>query len=258
MATIIQPFSKFINECAVNLKQRNLTGIAITSANKLLLLCGSDPSRVDIYSDCRTYEDNIELTSPPWGITVVPGTNKAVVTLPGEKSIQFININNTNDSNKIEIGEKIEIGDEGYGVTAVKDSIYIGGKDKVIILNAVGSREGEIQVGGLIISDLLYNEEKDQLLLRKEGRLCCIKLNGNDIYEYIISGHRGLAVDKQGRVYVSGNVSHEIHRLSPDGNLDVVLSNDVHEPRDMTFNNDFTTLFVIKQRGDALTGYGCE
>jgi hypothetical protein len=48
----------------------------------------------------KTYEDEISLTSVPWGITVVPCTDKAVVTLPGEGSIQFINTTNNTKDNK--------------------------------------------------------------------------------------------------------------------------------------------------------------
>jgi hypothetical protein len=52
--------------------------------------------KVYIYKDCKTYEDEISFTSQPWGITVVPCTDKAVVTLPWERSIQFINTTNNN------------------------------------------------------------------------------------------------------------------------------------------------------------------
>ena len=69
------------------------------------------------------------MTSPPDCITVVPCTDKAVVTLPREGSIQFINTTNNTKDNKIKIGEVC------HGVTAGKDNIYIGGEDKVIILN---------------------------------------------------------------------------------------------------------------------------
>jgi hypothetical protein len=72
------------------------------------------------------------VTSEPYCITVVPCTDKAVVTLPDERSIQFINTTNNTKDNKINIGE------ECRGVTAVKDKIYIGGEDKVIILNIDG------------------------------------------------------------------------------------------------------------------------
>jgi hypothetical protein len=103
-----------------------------------LLLCNYKPSRVYIYKDCKTYEDEISFTSGPYCITVVPCTDKAVVTLPCELSIQFINTTNNTKHNKIKIGEVCE------GVTAVKDKIYIGGFNKVIILNTDGSRVREM------------------------------------------------------------------------------------------------------------------
>jgi hypothetical protein len=63
-----------------------LTDMAVTSDSKLLL-CNHSDKKVNIYKDYKTYEDEISLTSYPWGITVVPCTDKAVVTLPYELSI---------------------------------------------------------------------------------------------------------------------------------------------------------------------------
>jgi hypothetical protein len=153
----------------------------------------------------------------------------------------------------------IDIGEWCYGVTAVKDKIYIGGVDKVIILNIDGSLVRKIATTG-INYNLLYNERNDQLLLRQEGRLCCINLDGHVIYRYDISGWRGLAVDQQGHVYISGLDSHDIHRLSPDGTFrDIVLSkhDGVDEPRSITFNNDFTKLFIING-GKTVLVYSCK
>jgi hypothetical protein len=75
--------------------------------------------------------DNLCMSSAPHMYTV-PCTDKAVVTLPGENSIQFINTTNNTKDNKIKIEEWCG------GVTAVKDKIYIGGDNKVIILNIDG------------------------------------------------------------------------------------------------------------------------
>ena len=220
--------------------------MAVTSDNKLLL-CNYKPSRVYIYKDYKTYEDKISFTSDPYCITVVPCTDKAVVTLPWENSIQFINTTNNTKDNKIDIGEWCR------GVTAVKDKIYIGGLDKVIILNTDGSRVRKIAIDGGDNNNLLYNERNDQLLLRQFRRLCCINLDGHVIYRYDISGQRGLAVDQEGHVYISGLDSHDIHRLSPDGTFrDIVLSkhDGVDRPLGIKFNNDFTKLFIIN--GDIL------
>jgi hypothetical protein len=254
-----QTLTEFIKEGRVNLKrgvQYDLTDMAVTSDNKLLL-CNYDDKKVYIYKDYKTYEDEISLTSEPWGITVVPCTDKAVVTLPDEESIQFINTTNNTKDNKINIGE------EGcHGVTAVKDKIYIGGEDKVIILNIDGSLVRKIATHDGYNYNLLYNERNDQLLLRQDGkRLCCINLDGHVIYRYDISGHGGLAVDQQGHVYISGRHSHDIHRLSPDGTFrDIVLSkhDGVDGPRNITFNNDFTKLFIINEGGESVLVYSCK
>jgi hypothetical protein len=54
-----------------------------------------------------------------------------------------------------------------WSVTAGKDKIYIGGIDKVIILNTEGSFVREITTHG-DNNNLLYNERNDQLLLRQD------------------------------------------------------------------------------------------
>jgi DNA-binding beta-propeller fold protein YncE len=254
---IRKPLTKFIKEGEVNLRhgeQYYLTGMTVTSDNKLLL-CNykSSHPKVYIYKDYKTYEDEISFTSAPYCITVVPCTDKAVVTLPGEGSIQFINTTNNTKDKQINIGEWCK------GVTAVKDTIYIGGKGKVLILNTDGSRVREITTHGYNYN-LLYNERNDQLLLRQQGRLCCINLDGHVIYRYDISRCRGLAVDRQGYAYISGDDSSHIQRLSPDGTFcDIVISKHVgvDRPHGITFNTDFTKLFIIN-RGKTVLVYSCK
>ena len=253
-----QTLTEFIKEDKINLppgERYNLTDIAVTSDNKLLL-CNykSSHPKVYIYKDYKTYEDEISFTSRPWCITVVPCTDKAVVNILDERSIQFINTTNNTKNNKIYIGELC------LGVTAGKDNIYIGGDDKVIILNTEGSFVREITTNGGFNYNLLYNERNDQLLLRQREGLCCINLDGHVIYRYDISGFLGgLAVDQQGHVYISG--ADDIHRLSPDGTFrDIVLSkhDGVDRPRGITFNNDFTKLFIINREGRTVLVYSCK
>ena len=104
-----QTLTEFIKEGEVKLKrgkQYGLTNMAVTSDNKLLLCnCESSHKKVYIYKDYKTYKDKISFTSRPHSITVVPCTDKAVVTLQDERSIQFINTTKNTKNNKINIGE---------------------------------------------------------------------------------------------------------------------------------------------------------
>jgi hypothetical protein len=80
-----QTLTEFIKEGEVNLTRGvlyNLSDMAVTSDNKLLL-CNYSDKKVYIYKDYKTYEDEISFTSPHDCITVVPCTDKAVVTLTG-------------------------------------------------------------------------------------------------------------------------------------------------------------------------------
>ena len=66
-------------------------------------------------------------------------------------------------------------------------------------------------------------------------------------------------MDQQGHVYISD--SHDIHRLSPDGTFrDIVLSehDGVDWPECITFNNDFTKLFIINGGGRTVLVYSCK
>ena len=252
-----KPLTEFIKEGELNLipgEAYDLRCMAVTSDNKLLL-CNYESShpKVYIYRDCKTYEDEIRFTSKPWSITVVPCTEKAVVTLPKEESIQFINTTTKRKDKKIRTGEGCR------GVTVVKDKIYLDGVTQVLILNTDGSRVREITTDACYKFNIVYNDKNGQLLLREMRTLRCINLDGHLIYRYTVSGGLGLTVDRQDYVYLCGNKSNDIHRLSPDGTFrDIVLSehDGVDQPFGIAFNNDFTKLFIINKTKTVLV-YSC-
>jgi hypothetical protein len=164
----------------------DLSDMAVTSDNKLLL-CTYRDKKVYIYKDYKTYEDKISFTSEPCCITVVPCTDKAVVTLPSY--------------------------------------LYITWPSKLIQHNPPSCLNNNWSFLSL------YNK----LLLEPRSV---------DIF---------LTSEQQGHVYISG--ADDIHRLSPDGTFrDIVLSkhDGVDEPWSITFNNDFTKLFIIN--GGSLIG----
>ncbi|VDI01419.1 Hypothetical predicted protein [Mytilus galloprovincialis] len=97
--------------------------ICVTGDNKLLLTnySGLYP-KLFVYKDCKDYETGFMFSCYPLCVAVIPGTDKAVVTLPNDKSIQFIN------TKKMTKGDTVNVGFTCHGITAGHDRIYVGGE----------------------------------------------------------------------------------------------------------------------------------
>ncbi|CAC5369291.1 unnamed protein product [Mytilus coruscus] len=82
----------------------SLTDVSITVDNKLIFsyYTSLDP-KLYIFSDFQDNETEITFSSSPFGCAVMPGTDRAVVTLPEENSIEFINTLNMTKGGKVEV-----------------------------------------------------------------------------------------------------------------------------------------------------------
>ncbi|XP_063448461.1 E3 ubiquitin-protein ligase TRIM45-like [Mytilus trossulus] len=94
----------------------NPFSVSVTNNNKLLItnIASSNP-KLYVYRDCKDYETEIAFSSAPDGVAVIPGTDRAVITLPSEGSIQFINTTDMTKSNKVNVGFTC------YGIAAGRD-----------------------------------------------------------------------------------------------------------------------------------------
>lgn len=159
-------------------------------------------------------------------------------------------------------GNKVNVGFTCLGVTAADDKIIVGDENVVHILDKTGTKQTKLKLGGLgNICFLHYNRTSNQILCRGNGKMKCVDLHGRLIYQYDVDGSSGMAVDRDGNVYLGGYSTHDIHRLSSDGQFrDIVLTNTdgINRPYGMTFNNDFTKLFVINNSYSEVQIYNCK
>lgn len=88
-----------------------------------LLLCNQKSNVLLVYSDSGDYLQDCKLSGEPCDIAVIPGENKAVVTLPYQSLIKFIDIITMKASSKYSIPV-------GSGVAIVKDTICVGGYER--------------------------------------------------------------------------------------------------------------------------------
>jgi hypothetical protein len=70
-----------------------------------------------------------------------------------------------------------------------------------------------------------------------------------------LRGPSDICSDDYGHVYVSGQCSHNIHRLMEDGNMiDIPLSSQhgIKYPVAMCFNGNYTKLYIVNEWGKSV------
>ncbi|XP_052075078.1 uncharacterized protein LOC127712600 [Mytilus californianus] len=235
----------------------NLIDICVTGDNKLLLANYSslDP-KLYVYRDYKDYETEITFSDDPFDVDVIPGTDRAVFTLPDEKSIQFINTTKMSKCDKVKVGFKC------YGITAGCERIYVGGEDGIIkTLDSHGKILKTITLGSDYIYFMSYDDIHEQFIVRCANKLLCVKLDGTLVYSKDVSGTAGITRDRQGNIYYGGNYNNNVQRMSSDWeNCEEMINkdNDINRPYGICFNNDFTKLFVINNLYESVYVYKCK
>lgn len=95
---------------------------------------------------------------------------------------------------------------------------------------------------------MFYRKDFNQLLCRSTKGLFIVENNDKVNKICQVDGQSGLAIDPQGYIYLSQFASNGIQRLNPEVKpCDDVLTNDkgINQPCCITFNKDYTKLFVV-------------
>ncbi|XP_063397047.1 uncharacterized protein LOC134681374 [Mytilus trossulus] len=235
----------------------NFVDVSITEDNKLLLTnyTGLCP-KLYFYRECKEYEGEITFTSDPRGVAVIACSDRAVVTLPKEKSVQFIN------TKQIIKKEKVNVKFECLAVSAGRDNIYVGGNNGTIkTLDTNGTILQSINHGDADIYFLLYDNIHEQFIVRYDNKLSRVKSDGTLVFSKDVSCRAGVTFDRQGNIYFGNHRTNNIQRISPDGkNCEQMLNQDdgIHYPYGMCFNNDFTKLFVVNNNCKSVDVYKCK
>lgn len=253
----ITPITSIKRESELKLKNGhdyNLTGIAVTNDNKLLL-CNFSFSDKDlyIYSNCDGYETRISFSSRPYGVAVLPKDDMALVTLPEEKNFQYVNLKAATKCNEIGTAEAC------YAICTNMKYIFLGGIGNVYILDLEGSFLRKIITQYLEkIYSMCFSENSQQVICRNRKRLLGLKLTGDVVYTHNVRGESGLTLDGEGNVYYSDETLNKIIRISSDGNYEFgIPKNDKGKgPNAIAFSKSFTKLFIIS-RFESVQIYSC-
>ncbi|CAC5423542.1 unnamed protein product [Mytilus coruscus] len=162
---------------------------------------------------------------------------QAVVTLPRQSYVQFIN------TKSLAIDKTVKVGEGCFAITTAGDCIAVGTTAEIRIFKQNGENMNKIALKDPFqfkyVRSLYYDHNNGSIIYRKPELIYRIQLNGSVSYQYELSGEAGLAVDTQGHVYVSEQNKSEIQRLLPDGRLrDVILKekDGIKSPFAIAFN----------------------
>ncbi|CAC5369290.1 unnamed protein product [Mytilus coruscus] len=232
----------------------DLRNLSITKDNILLLIDDSQSSQtLYVYRDCKYYETKIKFASSPYRADVISGTQRAVVNLPTELSIQFINTTNMTK------GDKIKVGFVCYEITSNCDILYVGGQSGIIkIFDINGKIKKTIKQGAQYIYQMLYDDVQKQLIAQCPNTILCVKVDGTLVYSKDAPGVTGVTFDQDCNIYFDYFNNSKIQRMSSDAKTcEEMINRDdgIIQPHGICFNNDFTKLFVINNEGTSVFVY---
>ncbi|VDI81181.1 Hypothetical predicted protein [Mytilus galloprovincialis] len=157
---------------------------------------------------------------------------------------------------------KVNVGFACVGIAAGRDRIYVGGEGGIIkTLDTNGTILKSIQYGYDCIYFIAYDDIHDHLIVRCVGKLFCVKLDGTLVYSKDVSGISGVTLDRQGNIYFCDYHGSNIQRISSGGKSSEEMlnkDNGISQPYGMSFNNDFTKLFVINNKYTSVCVYKCK
>lgn len=240
-----------------------ITDVAVTADDKLFLCdlqkgCDNIPV-FKIIQRRLIYIRTLSVPSRPFGIAVLTGTDKAIVTMPYKSYVQFI------DTNTLTMDKTINVGQHCFGIATTGEYIAVGKRRDITILKQNGENFRNIVISDLLdnsryVNSLHYNHNDGNITYRIMGLINRIQLDGTLLYSYEVSGEGGIAVDKQGLLYVCENEKSEIQRLLPDGQVhDVVMTkrDEIKDPYAIAFNRGFTK-FVVTSTTGLVQIYNCK
>ncbi len=241
----------------------NITGMVVTDDDHLLL-CDYNSGKgklVTVYYHSGRYMKAIDVMYRPWDIAIIPRTHRAIVTFGSMTSqIQFINLQTfTQDNKLITIPNSTNI----CGIAATSDNIIVGDRGRIHCLDTEGTYLRIITLSTGTATQYISIGHNNQIYYTTTSSINCVNWDGTEVFYYKIpneKGHRKIAIDRNGNVYVAGYHTHTIQRLHSDGTVDCVVLNEgdeVKQPVSICFNKSCDKLYMANWNSCVVHVYSC-
>ncbi|XP_063420356.1 uncharacterized protein LOC134705570 [Mytilus trossulus] len=165
------------------------------------------------------------------------------------------------DLNLSKPGRKIKIEGHCYGITSVKDKIWVENQPRTLTL---------MNISGKVMNTIKTTFDPCDICATKDGGVYCSDVTKSKVYFVASDGKEqeiynspdlkcpsGVAVDDHGDVYVAGYLSNNIHRISGDGQIEIVLTenDDINKPGDLSYNFETRELLVVNNDSETINIY---
>lgn len=198
--------------------------------NGTICLVDCNNRRCGLFDSSFQMMDVVSFQSCPW-TTAYVGSNELAVTLPLENKIQFYKVL----ENKLQVSRCISTTLPIWGIApADENNIAIttdckGKAPGVGIISSSGdeifslkAEESEINFGSPWQFD--FDVKRSRFLISSQSRdsVICISTTGKVIFEYKnekLRNPAGISHDGDGNFYVCGLKSHNIHQVTPNGDM---------------------------------------
>ncbi|CAG2219323.1 unnamed protein product [Mytilus edulis] len=236
---------------------RGVTGITISDDN-ILIFCDVNKQKVYFCDENGTYQSSINYPYTPWDIAAIPGTTTAIMCCKWTPYVQLVDIDVQHILYQVE-GKQ----DECWDVAATKNNLYIGSKGKIYVLDLRGNFVRTIQLKN---KDHYVNYisvcSNGNICYSTNGEVQCITSVGTPVFSYTspdLQDARDIQIDDAGNIYVIGDNSQSIHKLTCSGTiLDILLIESLSKPQAFCFSKDLTKCYIANNGGSKISVFTIE
>lgn len=232
--------------------------------NGKLLVCDNSNKKVKLFDRKFKFLSSHSLPSLPWDVAVV-GQEKAVLTIPDRKQLQFVETH----GRKLSLKNSVIMEKNCWGVASDMESIFVTcwsrDSSEILVLDSVGNPHRRISSVESIPfhTPWFIDCQNDTMFVSDWGTYLVqyMDLKGNSISKYrnsYLVGPLGVTHDPDGNIYVCGRDSNTVHQISSDGQLQQIILKEkdgVKQPLNISHRTSDDRLVLTSWMCDKITVY---
>jgi DNA-binding beta-propeller fold protein YncE len=234
-----------------------IAGCDILPDGKLLFV-EQENKRLLMFSNNGNYEKEIvQFSGLPYEVSYT-GENIVAVTIYDKHKVVFVNVFTNTIINTVDIHHACFGTDFILNRLAIR-TIGLYTSSHIEYLDLKGNVIDRVNIpGGRSSTRISLRDDTIKCTDWKANTIDCYTLTGQHIWafkdENVLREPLGIALDKNGNVYVAGNKTNNVVVLSPDGkNCRAILTrrDGLNKPYSLRINIDRSELLVCNRRGPA-------